>query len=106
MTTTHFRTCNLCEAMCGLEIQTVDNTVTSIAGDKNDPFSRGHICPKAVAMKDIYSDPNRLKTPVRRTANGWESISWDAAFTEIVAKTKEIQHDMLRYCQRQEQIPK
>lgn len=91
MTTTHFRTCNLCEAMCGLEIHVVDNAVTSIAGDKNDPFSRGHICPKAVAMKDIYSDPNRLKTPVRRTANGWEAISWDAAFTEIVAKTKEIQ---------------
>lgn len=91
MTTTHFRTCNLCEAMCGLEIHVVDNTVTSIAGDKNDPFSRGHICPKAVAMKDIYSDPNRLKTPVRRTTNGWESISWNAAFTEIVAKMKEIQ---------------
>ena len=91
MTTIHFRTCNLCEAMCGLEIHVVDNAVTRIEGDKNDPFSRGHICPKAVAMKDIYSDPNRLKTPVRRTTNGWEAISWNAAFTEIVAKTKEIQ---------------
>ena len=91
MTTTHFRTCNLCEAMCGLEIKVVNNDITSIAGDKNDAFSRGHICPKAVAMKDIYNDPNRLKTPVRRTAEGWESISWDAAFSEIIEKTHQIQ---------------
>ena len=91
MTTTHFRTCNLCEAMCGLEIHVENNTIMSIAGDKNDAFSRGHICPKAVAMKDIYNDPNRLKTPVRRTANGWEAISWGDAFAEIVEKTKTIQ---------------
>ena len=59
MTTTHYRTCNLCEAMCGLEIKTENGSITTIAGDKNDAFSRGHICPKAVAMKDIYEDPNR-----------------------------------------------
>ena len=91
MTTTHFRTCNLCEAMCGLDIKVVDSEITSIAGDKNDAFSRGHICPKAVAMKDIYNDPNRLKTPVRRTADGWEGISWAAAFSEIIEKTQQIQ---------------
>ncbi len=91
MIKTHFRTCNLCEAMCGLEIKVENDTIKSIAGDKNDPFSRGHICPKAVAMQDIYNDPNRLKTPVRRTENGWEAISWDTAYSEIVTKTKAIQ---------------
>jgi anaerobic selenocysteine-containing dehydrogenase len=91
MTTTHFRTCNLCEAMCGLEIKVENNDIKSINGDKNDAFSRGHICPKAVAMKDIYNDPNRLKTPVRRTADGWKAISWEDAFTEIIEKTKAIQ---------------
>jgi anaerobic selenocysteine-containing dehydrogenase len=91
MTTTHFRTCNLCEAMCGLEIKVENSDIVSINGDKNDAFSRGHICPKAVAMKDIYNDPNRLKTPVRRTADGWEAISWDEAFSEIIDKTKAIQ---------------
>ncbi|MEN9609991.1 MAG: hypothetical protein RLZZ628_805 [Bacteroidota bacterium] len=88
---THFRTCNLCEALCGLKIEVVDNQVKTITGDKNDPFSRGHICPKAVALKDVYEDPNRLKTPMRRTTTGWESISWEAAYTEIAAKLKSIQ---------------
>ena len=77
---THFRTCNLCEAMCGLEIKVEEGIVTKIEGDKNDPFSRGHICPKAVAQKDIYEDPNRLKFPVKRTENGWQQMSWEAAF--------------------------
>ncbi len=87
----HFRTCNLCEAMCGLEIKVEEGIVTKIEGDKNDPFSRGHICPKAVALKDIYEDPNRLKFPVKRTENGWQQISWEAAFDEVVSKIKEIQ---------------
>lgn len=87
---THFRTCNLCEAMCGLEIKYQDKEIISIAGDKNDPFSRGHICPKAVALKDIYQDPNRIKHPMRRTAEGWQRISWEEAFTEVSTKLKAI----------------
>ena len=50
---THYRACNLCEAICGLEIKHENGNVISIAGDAQDPFSRGHICPKAVGLKDI-----------------------------------------------------
>ncbi|MGB1580447.1 MAG: hypothetical protein ACPHER_02945, partial [Nevskiales bacterium] len=39
--------CNLCEAICGLEFHLQGNEITAIKGDKNDPLSRGHICPKA-----------------------------------------------------------
>ncbi|AFK03344.1 molybdopterin dinucleotide-binding region [Emticicia oligotrophica DSM 17448] len=88
---THFRTCNLCEAMCGLEITVTDGVVSKIEGDKNDSFSRGHICPKAVALKDIYEDPNRLKYPVKRTPEGWQQISWEEAFEEVIEKIKQIQ---------------
>ena len=88
----HYRACNLCEAICGLEIKYVGNQIISIAGDKNDSFSRGHICPKAVALKDIYEDPNRLRQPVKRTESGWEAISWEEAFDEVATKLKDIQH--------------
>ena len=33
---THYRACNLCEAICGLEIKTQGEQVLSIKGDKND----------------------------------------------------------------------
>ena len=89
---THFRACNLCEAICGLEITVNEqNEILTIKGDEKDPFSRGHICPKAVGLKDIYLDKNRLKQPVRRIESGWETISWEEAFSEVTAKFKAIQ---------------
>ncbi len=88
---THYRTCNLCEAMCGLEITYKNKEIISIKGDKNDVLSKGHICPKAVALKDLYDDKDRLKTPLKKTKNGWKSISWEAAFDEVANKLKEIQ---------------
>ncbi len=81
----------MCEAMCGLEIKLEGDKIVSIRGDELDPFSKGHICPKATALEDIYNDPNRLKFPVRRTANGWQQISWDEAFDEVISSLKAVQ---------------
>ena len=77
---THLRACNLCEAICGLEIRVRGSEILSIRGDDNDPLSRGHICPKAVALKDIHQDPDRLRKPLRRLDDGsWREIGWDEA---------------------------
>ncbi len=92
MSEVHYRSCNLCEAICGIEIKHAGGAVLSIAGDKFDPFSRGHICPKAVALKDVYEDKNRLKFPVKRTGDDWQEISWTEAFDEVETRIKDIQN--------------
>ena len=79
MTETRFRTCSLCEAMCGLAIDIEGDRVVSIRGDEEDVLSRGHICPKAVALKDLHEDPDRLRRPLRRRGSDWEEIGWDEA---------------------------
>ena len=79
-TRTEYRACNLCEAICGLEFKLDGADIISIRGDDADPFSRGHICPKAVALKDIHEDPDRLRRPMKRTGNEWLEIGWDEAF--------------------------
>ncbi|MFT7625285.1 MAG: anaerobic selenocysteine-containing dehydrogenase [Myxococcota bacterium] len=69
--------------MCGLVIELEGDSIQAIRGDDNDPLSRGHICPKAVALQDLQDDPDWLKTPMRRDGDRWEPISWDAAFDEV-----------------------
>lgn len=92
---THLRTCHLCEAMCGLAIDVEPGpdgapTIGAIRGDQDDPFSRGHLCPKALGLKDLHEDPDRLRRPLRRTARGFEEIGWDEAFDEVGRRVGEI----------------
>lgn len=82
---TVYRACNLCEAICGLEIRVDGPKIVSIRGDDADPFSRGHICPKGVALQDIHEDPNRLRRPMLRRGEQWSEIPWNEAF-EIAAE--------------------
>jgi anaerobic selenocysteine-containing dehydrogenase len=86
-----FRTCNVCEAMCGL-VMTVDGgRITDVRADPEDVFSRGHICPKGPAMREVYEDPDRVRHPLRRTASGgWEEISWKEALDEAASRLGDI----------------
>ncbi len=88
---THYRTCNLCEAMCGIEIVTSGTQILSIKGDKQDTFSRGHICPKATALQDLHEDPDRLRQPVEKVNGEWKEISWEAAFEKTVSYINAVQ---------------
>src|SRR5512145_2626895 len=72
--------CTLCEATCGLEVEAEGRRIASLRGDERDPFSRGHVCPKAVGLRDLQSDPDRLRRPLRRTAAGFEEIGWEEAY--------------------------
>jgi anaerobic selenocysteine-containing dehydrogenase len=89
-TTTHLRACHLCEAACGLEITVTDGAVTRIAGDPLDPLSHGHICPKGTALADLQSDPDRLRTPMRRVGSDWQPLGWDEALDEVAARLADI----------------
>jgi len=91
MKQTSCATCFLCEASCGLLVDHDAGRVTAIRGDKDDKFSRGHICPKGVAMMDVQHDPDRLRTPMRKTASGWRPIDWDEALNEIATRVAETQ---------------
>lgn len=86
-TETKIGVCNLCEAICGV-VLTIEQrpdgpAVTGIRGNPDDPLSRGHICPKGVALADVYADPDRLRRPVKRVSSSagdeWVEIGWDEA---------------------------
>ncbi len=89
----HFRNCTLCEAMCGIRIETRGEEILSIKGDAEDPFSKGYICPKAVALQDLQDDPDRLRMPIRRTSDGWEEISWQEALDYTAQRLIQIREE-------------
>ena len=78
----HHRSCHLCEALCGVVVESEGERVTAVRGDDDDAFSRGYICPKATSLGDIHHDPDRLRKPLRRTASGgFEEIDWETALS-------------------------
>lgn len=89
----HFRTCNLCEAMCGVVIEHDGKQVLSIKGDKEDSHSKGYICPKALGLKDYHEDPDRLRAPMLKTAKGWKQVSWKRALDIAGSKLQEIRNE-------------
>jgi len=84
------RICPLCEACCGLSL-TVSGTgaqsrVVAIRGDEQDVFSRGYLCPKAVALKDLEDDPDRLRQPLIKRDGRFVEATWDEAYAEIARR--------------------
>lgn len=77
---THLRTCPLCEAMCGLAIDVKDGHVTGIRGNRDDVWSRGHLCPKGTSLAALHDDPDRIRAPMIKVDGQWQEVSWDAAF--------------------------
>ena len=87
--TTHYTSCPLCEATCGIAVEVDGDRVVSIRGDEHDPFSRGYMCPKGSALADLHHDPDRLRHPMRRDGDTWHELGWDEALDLVARKLTE-----------------
>lgn len=88
---THFRSCTLCEAMCGVQIAYQGDKILSIAGDPEDSHSSGHICPKGYSLQDLHNDPDRLKKPLHKVDGQWLEIEWEEALDIAAAGLANVQ---------------
>ena len=81
---TAYRTCPLCEATCGLQLELEGDRIRKIRGDAQDVFSHGFLCPKGFALKELHEDPDRVRTPLIRQPDGsFRAATWDEAFSLI-----------------------
>src|SRR5215469_6703283 len=90
------RICSFCEACCGLELKLRDGKVTGIRANTNDVFSRGFICPKGAALKDLHEDPDRLRMPLIKRNGRFVEATWQEAFAEIEHRLP----DVMKRCGR------
>ena len=80
-----YRICPFCEACCGLELTLEGQRIVAVKGDAEDVFSKGYICPKGVAIKDLHEDPDRLRTPLIKRDGQFVEATWEQAFAAIEA---------------------
>jgi formate dehydrogenase major subunit len=77
--------CPYCAVGCGQRVYVKDERVIQIEGDPDSPISRGRLCPKGAATKQLVTSPTR-ETRVRYRRPGgteWEDLPLDRAMDMI-----------------------
>jgi anaerobic selenocysteine-containing dehydrogenase len=83
--------CSLCPGGCGISVRKVENRAVKIEGMKGHPVNDGGICILGLSGLQLLYGPARVKTPLKRVAEGkWKKISWDEAFAEIGKKLTDL----------------
>ena len=93
--------CGMCYIGCGVKVHVENGVVVNVEGNPENPQNRGMMCAKGKAgIMNLYN-PNRVKSPLKRTNPrkgmdedpGWVEISWEEAIDTVVAQLQRIQGD-------------
>ena len=93
--------CKMCIHSCAIRVHVQDGVVVKIEGDPNDVNNKGKLCPKGQSGIMRLYDPNRVKTPLKRTnpEKGpgvdpkWQPISWDEALDIVATRLKKVRQE-------------
>src|SRR4051812_16311023 len=83
--------CPYCAVGCGQKVYVKDEKVIQIEGDPDSPISRGRLCPKGSASKNLVTGPLRqTKVRYRRPyGTEWEDLDLDEAMSMIADRVLE-----------------
>jgi len=80
--------CRICESLCGLEVEVDGERVVGIRPDKEHVATQGFGCVKGLKQHQLFSSPDRLTHPIKRTRTSFERVPWSQAVGEIGAKVR------------------
>ncbi len=77
--------CPYCAVGCGQRVFVRDGRIIQIEGDPDSPISRGRLCPKGAATRQLVTGPAREYRVKYRRPHGthWEELSLDRAMDMI-----------------------
>jgi len=87
--------CPYCAVGCGQLVYVKGEKVIQIEGDPDSPISRGRLCPKGSASKNLVTSPMR-QTRVRYRApfaTEWQDLPLDTAMTMIADRVVKARAD-------------
>ncbi len=81
--------CNqCCEVLVFIDEAT--GNILKVEGDPESPITRGVLCTKGLAARDLVYNPGRIRHPLKRVGERgegkWERISWEEALDGIAQK--------------------
>ena len=87
--------CPYCAVGCGQRVFVKDEKVVQIEGDPDSPVSRGRLCPKGSASKNLVTSPLRQKKVRYRRPFGteWEDLDLDTAMEMIADRVVKARRD-------------
>ncbi|MDX1385607.1 MAG: nitrate reductase, partial [Thermoanaerobaculia bacterium] len=75
--------CGQCAAGCGTRVRVVDGDARKLEGQPDHPVNHGGLCALGQAGLQDHYNPDRIRTPLRRTgergSGEFEAISWEEA---------------------------
>ena len=76
--------------LCGMLVDVEDGQVKGVRGDPENPDSRGFLCIRGHAAKEIIGNPDRVVHPLRRSARGgtWQRTTWEDALDSIAERAR------------------
>jgi len=77
--------------LCGMLVEVADGRLIEVRGDPENPDSRGFLCIRGQAARQIIDNPQRLLFPLvrdRRTDDAWRRASWDETLDLIVERMR------------------
>ncbi len=76
--------------LCGMLADVEDGRLVGVRGDPDNPDSRGFLCVRGHAAREIIGNPLRIVHPMRRAARSgsWQIISWDDALDTIAERAR------------------
>src|SRR5215831_5912797 len=75
--------------LCGMLVDVEDGGLVDVRGDRDNPDSRGFLCVRGRASREIIGNPQRLLQPLiraSRAGDAWREASWDEALDLIAAR--------------------
>ncbi|MBI3881744.1 MAG: molybdopterin-dependent oxidoreductase, partial [Verrucomicrobia bacterium] len=83
--------CCFCGVQCGIQLAVKDDKVIGFEPWEEFPVNQGKLCPKGVKRYMQNEHPDRLVTPLVRSASGFNIASWEEALGKTVAAIQRIQ---------------
>ena len=83
--------CCFCGVQCGIQLKVKDNKVIGFEPWEEFPVNQGKLCPKGVKRYLQNEHPDRLLTPLIRSAAGFDIASWEESLTKTVDAINSIQ---------------